>query len=95
MGFQFSHRQNDMAHVIVVGNEKGGSGKSTTALHIAVAFLKAGQKVATIDLDCRQRSLTRLIENRRAWGERTGIAFELPQHRCLRRGDARRASARQ
>jgi Mrp family chromosome partitioning ATPase len=41
------------AHVVVLGNEKGGSGKSTTALHIAVALLKAGQRVATVDLDCR------------------------------------------
>lgn len=92
MGFQFSQRQNDMAHVIVVGNEKGGSGKSTTALHIAVALLKAGQQVATIDLDCRQRSLTRLIENRRAWANRSGIPLELPRHRCLRRGDALRSA---
>ena len=42
------------AHVIVLGNEKGGSGKSTTAMHIAVALLQAGQRVATIDLDSRQ-----------------------------------------
>ena len=46
------------AHVVVLGNEKGGSGKSTTALHIAVALLKAGQRVATIDLDSRQKSFT-------------------------------------
>ena len=39
------------AHVVVLGNEKGGSGKSTTAMHVAVALLKAGQRVATIDLD--------------------------------------------
>src|SRR5579884_2122220 len=39
------------AHVIVLGNEKGGSGKSTTAMHVAVALLQAGQRVATIDLD--------------------------------------------
>ena len=58
------------AHVVVLGNEKGGSGKSTTALHIAVALLKAGQRVATIDLDSRQRSFTHYIDNRRAWGER-------------------------
>jgi Mrp family chromosome partitioning ATPase len=43
------------AHVVVLGNEKGGSGKSTAALHVAVALLKAGQRVATIDLDCRQQ----------------------------------------
>jgi Mrp family chromosome partitioning ATPase len=51
---QASQSQSGAAHVVVLGNEKGGSGKSTTALHIAVALLKAGQRVATIDLDCRQ-----------------------------------------
>ncbi len=51
-------------HVIVVGNEKGGSGKTTVAMHIAIALMKAGQRVATIDLDSRQRSLTHYAENR-------------------------------
>ena len=46
------------AHVVVLASEKGGSGKSTMALHIAVALLKAGQRVATIDLDGRQKSFT-------------------------------------
>src|SRR5262245_60201402 len=55
------------AHVVVVGNEKGGSGKSTTSMHIAVALLKAGQRVATIDLDARQGSFSHYIDNRRAW----------------------------
>ena len=58
------------AHVIVLGNEKGGSGKSTTAMHVAVALLQAGQRVATIDLDSRQKSFTHYIENRRDWAER-------------------------
>jgi Mrp family chromosome partitioning ATPase len=40
--------------VIVVANEKGGSGKSTVAIHIAIALLKSGASVATIDLDSRQ-----------------------------------------
>jgi chromosome partitioning protein len=71
------------AHVVVLGNEKGGSGKSTVALHIAVALLKAGQRVATIDLDCRQRSFTHYIENRRAWSGRTGLHLELPHHRFI------------
>ncbi len=39
------------AHVVVLGNEKGGTGKSTTAMHVAVALLQAGQRVATVDLD--------------------------------------------
>jgi chromosome partitioning protein len=76
------------ARVIVVGNEKGGSGKSTLALHIAVALLRAGQRVATIDLDCRQRSFTRYIENRRAWAGRTGLALELPHHCRIDLGDS-------
>jgi len=75
------------AHVVVLGNEKGGSGKSTTALHIAVALLKAGQRVATIDLDSRQQSFTHYIDNRRAWAERARITLELPAHYCIGRGE--------
>ena len=44
------------SHIIVIGNEKGGSGKSTIAMHVAVAMLKSGHSVATIDLDSRQKS---------------------------------------
>ncbi len=74
------------AHVIVLGNEKGGSGKSTTAMHVAVALLQAGQRVATIDLDSRQQSLTHYVENRRAWVERSGAKLDVPQHYCVARG---------
>jgi chromosome partitioning protein len=80
MLLQATRGQSGSAHVIVLGNEKGGSGKSTLALHIAVALLKAGQRVATVDLDCRQRTFTHYIENRRAWARRTGLALELPHH---------------
>ena len=76
------------AHVVVLGNEKGGSGKSTTALHIAVALMKAGQRVATIDLDSRQKSFTHYIENRRAWAQRAGVKLELPTHFCVARGES-------
>jgi chromosome partitioning protein len=75
------------AHVVVLGNEKGGSGKSTTALHIAVALLKAGQRVATIDLDSRQQSFTHYLENRRAWAERARIKLEMPTHYCVPRAE--------
>src|SRR5664279_3389355 len=78
-----THGQSGSAHVVVVGNEKGGSGKSTIAFHLAVALLKAGQRVATIDLDCRQRSLTHYIENRGEWARRTGLGLELPHHFCI------------
>jgi chromosome partitioning protein len=76
-----------LAHVIVVGNEKGGSGKTTIAMHLAVALIKAGQRVATIDLDSRQRSLTRYIENRRGWAMRRGLVPELPDHFCVARAE--------
>jgi chromosome partitioning protein len=75
-------------HVIVVGNEKGGSGKTTIAMHVAVALLEAGQRVATIDLDSRQKSLTHYIENRRAWARRTDRDLELPVHFSVARGES-------
>jgi chromosome partitioning protein len=75
------------AHVVVLGNEKGGSGKSTTAIHVAVALMKAGQRVATIDLDSRQKSFTHYVENRRAWAQRAGLNLEVPTHYCVGRGD--------
>ena len=78
------------AHVIVLGNEKGGSGKSTTAMHIIVALLKAGQRVASIDLDSRQKSLTHYVENRRGWAARAGLPLELPTHFCVARADGAR-----
>ncbi|MFZ5616092.1 MAG: division plane positioning ATPase MipZ [Pseudomonadota bacterium] len=66
-----------MTHVIVLGNEKGGSGKSTAAMHITIALLKAGYKVAAIDLDMRQRSFSRYLENRRAFAalKKTELIF--------------------
>jgi len=68
------------ARVIVVGNEKGGSGKSTVAMHVAVALIKAGHRVASLDLDVRQRTFTRYIENRRAWAQRVDRDLGIPNH---------------
>jgi chromosome partitioning protein len=53
-----------VAHIIVLGNEKGGSGKSTTAMHVATALARLGKTVGALDLDLRQRSFGRYIENR-------------------------------
>lgn len=66
-------------HVIVLGNEKGGSGKSTTAVHIAMALLVAGRSVAVIDGDHRQRTVARYLENRRAWAARHGLNLPTPE----------------
>lgn len=67
-----------MTHVIVLGNEKGGSGKSTAAMHVTVALLKSGHKVAAIDLDMRQRSLSRYLENRKKFCESKGKELHFP-----------------
>ncbi|MEM9705172.1 MAG: division plane positioning ATPase MipZ [Pseudomonadota bacterium] len=67
-----------MTHVIVLGNEKGGSGKSTAAMHVIVALLKSGSKVAAIDLDMRQRSLSRYLQNRRKYSEIKGMTLDFP-----------------
>src|SRR5881392_1076957 len=77
-------------HVVVVGNEKGGSGKTTIAMHLVVALMKAGQRVATIDLDSRQRSLTHYVESRRGWARRSRLDLELPTHFCIARAEGPR-----
>jgi chromosome partitioning protein len=53
-------------HFIVFANEKGGTGKSTTAVHTAVALAASGHRVGALDLDQRQRTMTRYLENRDA-----------------------------
>jgi chromosome partitioning protein len=67
-------------HVVVIGNQKGGSGKSTFAMHIIVALLKAGKRVASFDLDLNQLTLTRYLSNRREWDRTRALKLELPDH---------------
>ena len=67
-------------YCIVVGNEKGGSGKSTTVIHIAVALLRRGFKVATLDVDAYQGTLSRYLENRQKTSEKSGVELPMPQH---------------
>ena len=69
--------------VLVIGNEKGGSGKSTTAMHIAVALLGEGARVATLDLDARQGTLGRYVENRAAYAKRKGVDLPMPVHAAV------------
>jgi len=64
--------------VIVVGNEKGGAGKSTLAIHIVTGLLHAGKRVAIIDLDLRQRSMSRFFANRAAWMAANGQSLPMP-----------------
>lgn len=67
------------AHVIVVGNQKGGAGKSTVAMHVIVALMRMGRRTGVLDLDVRQRSLTRYIENRARWIAARGAHLPSPQ----------------
>jgi len=78
------------AHVVVVGNEKGGSGKSTTAFHLAIYLLYQGFSVATIDVDSRQQTLTSCIKNRRDWSQSKGlrVPHTTHYHLPLTRGDS-------
>jgi chromosome partitioning protein len=67
-------------HVVVLGNLKGGSGKSTLSMHIAIGLMKAGRRVATIDLDFAQQSLTRYIENRQNFAREKELILDIPSH---------------
>lgn len=72
------------AHIIVLGNEKGGSGKSTTAMHLFTALVKQGKSVGAMDLDLRQQSFFRYAENRASYAEREGTVLALPEMIKLR-----------
>jgi chromosome partitioning protein len=79
--------------VIVVGNEKGGTGKSTTAMHLIVALLKLGYTVGSLDLDARQGTLTRYLANRAAYAEDSGLPLAMPEHRSIERSEAETRTA--
>ncbi len=72
-----------MAHIIVVGNEKGGSGKSTTSMHIATALSRMGHKVGVMDIDLRQRSLGRYLQNRVSFCNAEKIHLPTPKYQRL------------
>ncbi|MEO5866666.1 MAG: division plane positioning ATPase MipZ [Sphingomonas sp.] len=67
-------------HVIVFANEKGGTGKSTTAVHVAIALEARGATVSAFDLDHRQRTMGRYLDNRAETRKRTGRDLSIPRH---------------
>lgn len=75
-----TEEKTSQAHVIVISNEKGGTGKSTIAMHLAVKLMQEGFKIATIDLDGRQGSLSKYIENRQSFCEQKNIDLPIPQN---------------
>jgi chromosome partitioning protein len=70
-------------HFVVFANEKGGTGKSTTAVHTAIALAATGQRVAALDLDSRQRTMTRYLENRDATMRRLDKALPHARYEVL------------
>ena len=64
--------------VIVIGNEKGGAGKSTLAIHIATALLHSGARLSILDLDLRQQSMAHFFAHRRAWLAANGVEAPMP-----------------
>ncbi|MDA1326693.1 MAG: AAA family ATPase [Proteobacteria bacterium] len=77
------------ATVIVFGNEKGGTGKSTTAMHVIVGLLRAGYRVGAIDLDARQGTLSRYFDNRRIYAGRHGLRLPQPLYSTIERSELR------
>lgn len=70
------------AKIIVLANEKGGTGKSTLAMHLIVSLLRSGKKIASFDLDARQGTLTRYLQNRTEFMKINGITLPMPEHTC-------------
>jgi len=64
--------------VILVGNEKGGTGKSTVAVHLTAALLSEGARVAVVDLDARQQSTGHFFANRAVWDAAHGAGLPQP-----------------
>ena len=68
------------AHIIVLANEKGGTGKSTLAMHILVTLLRAKKNVVSFDLDAHQGTFSRYISNRKEFSQKNGIPLPIPTH---------------
>ena len=67
-------------YIIVLGNEKGGTGKSTVSMHIITNLLRMGFSVGSIDVDARQGTLTRYLENRKFTSDKMEKPLPLPHH---------------
>jgi chromosome partitioning protein len=76
------------ANVIVLGNEKGGSGKSTTAMHVIVGLMRDGYRVGAIDLDARQATLTAYLAAREAFAQAHGVDLPVPLRAAVHRSEA-------
>jgi chromosome partitioning protein len=75
------------AQIVVLGNEKGGSGKSTAAMHLIVALLRDGYRVGAIDVDARQATLSNYLAARAAFAQARGIDLPLPATEAVLRSE--------
>lgn len=73
----------------MIGNEKGGAGKSTVAIHLAIALMRMNHSVGVIDLDVRQSTLSHYMKNRREWCERKGVELPIPDEARVSFSDLR------
>ena len=80
-------------HFIIFANEKGGTGKSTTAVHTAIALAASGHRVGALDLDNRQRTMTRYLENRDATMRRLGKTLPQARFEVLEEGTEKALNA--
>lgn len=78
-----AYRCDENSQIIVFGNEKGGTGKSTTAMHVVISLLAGGAQIAVIDLDRRQQTLTRYLENRSRYANKHGLTLSCPEVHTL------------
>lgn len=82
-------------HIIVTGNEKGGTGKSTVTMHLISALLWQGFRVGSIDVDARQGTLTRYVENRQNKMKESGLVLPISHHIPVFRSTLESVSAAQ
>ncbi len=77
----------ERAQVIVLGNEKGGSGKSTCAMHLIVGLLRDGYRVGALDIDARQATLSGYLAARTAFAAQRRIELPMPRHLAVGKSD--------
>jgi len=76
------------AFCIAIGNQKGGTGKSTTAVHLAIGLLARGHSVGCIDLDGEQGTFSHYLANRRAYADKAGSQVPWPDCRRVQPSEA-------
>jgi chromosome partitioning protein len=72
-----------VAHIIVVGNEKGGAGKSPVSMLLATALARMGKIVGVMDLDLRQKTVASYLDNRTRYLQSIELDLASPLYKPL------------